>query len=151
MANDKIKCQECLKEIHNVLMVKCPVCDILVCQKCSETYLLTSTQQAHCLKCKGAWSRKFIIDNFPSSFKLFSIDAKIRWLNATALSLRLPDPINMAISSASLSVLLPFCNIFSLGLSSSLQFFIEKDVILYFKIYGNKNRGDYKDNNVYLI
>jgi hypothetical protein len=72
---------------------------------------------------------KFInceIVNFPKAFKLASTLAKIHLLNPTADSFLLPEPIKIAINSASLKALLPFSINFSRGLSSSDQCVIGK-------------------------
>ena len=66
------------------------------------------------------------IDSFPKAFKLVSTLAKIRLLKPTADSFLLPEPIKIAINSASLKTLLPFNISFSRGLSSSDQFVIGK-------------------------
>ena len=61
-------------------------------------------------------------------------DANILLLKSTALSSLLPEPIKMATNSALLSELIPFINNFSLGRSSILQDFIEKNELPFFKI-----------------
>ena len=62
--------------------------------------------------------------NFPNLFKLLSIEAKILFDSATALSFLLPEPIKIAINSVSDNAVFPFKSNFSLGLSSSAQDFI---------------------------
>ncbi len=71
---------------------------------------------------------KSATDNFPSLFKLLSIEAKILLDKSTALSFRLPEPIKIAINSASDNADFPFNTNFSLGLSSSAHDLMETDL-----------------------
>ncbi|MCY1243260.1 hypothetical protein D3C86_1585740 [compost metagenome] len=64
------------------------------------------------------------LESFPKAFR-FSTLANMRLLKATALSVKFPEPIKMAISSALLKASLPLSFSFSRGLSSSAQFLIE--------------------------
>jgi len=48
-----------------------------------------------------------------------STDSKIRFESSTALSCLFPEPIKIAINSASESAVIPFRSSFSLGLSST--------------------------------
>ncbi|MNG16483.1 hypothetical protein D3C84_1004030 [compost metagenome] len=71
---------------------------------------------------------KFInceMDIFPKTFKLSAL-AKILLLKSTADSFRLPEPIKIAINSASLKAFLPLSINFSRGRSSSDQFVMGK-------------------------
>lgn len=36
----------------------CPYCDILACRKCTQTYLLNTTEDPHCMGCRKAWTRE---------------------------------------------------------------------------------------------
>lgn len=48
--------------------VTCPSCAFESCQQCTKTYLLGTTQDAHCMGCRIAWSYNFLIDNFSKAF-----------------------------------------------------------------------------------
>jgi hypothetical protein len=52
-------CFENFNKIHH-LKVTCPFCDLDACKTCVQTYLLSSTQDAHCMKCKHEFNREFI-------------------------------------------------------------------------------------------
>lgn len=48
--------------------MKCVSCAFESCQTCTKTYLLGSTQDAHCMSCRIAWSYNFLIDTFSKAF-----------------------------------------------------------------------------------
>lgn len=48
--------------------VTCASCSFESCQQCTKTYLLGTTQDAHCMNCRIAWSYNFLIDNFTKTF-----------------------------------------------------------------------------------
>ena len=51
-------------------MITCnnPECEIEVCKNCVRTYLLGTSNDPHCLKCKTAWNQDFIVENLNRSF-----------------------------------------------------------------------------------
>jgi len=48
--------------------VKCPYCPLAACTTCSERYLLDTTEDAHCMGCRKAWSREILSLNFTNKF-----------------------------------------------------------------------------------
>lgn len=58
-------CSICLEKfnITNRLKVPCPFCEFSACKTCTQTYLLSVTQDPHCMNCKHVWNRAFI-DSF---------------------------------------------------------------------------------------
>ena len=58
-------CSICLEDFNKMkhLKVTCPFCDHESCKTCAQTYLLSTTQDAHCMDCKHEWNREFI-DSF---------------------------------------------------------------------------------------
>lgn len=63
-------CPVCALEFTSVLrkQVVCASCAFESCQSCTKTYLLGTTQDAHCMNCRIAWSYNFLIDNFSKAF-----------------------------------------------------------------------------------
>lgn len=53
------------------IKVECPFCvenTAHVCRECTQTYLLGSVQDPHCMQCKHDWDLTFFINTFPKSF-----------------------------------------------------------------------------------
>lgn len=48
--------------------VKCPYCEFRPCTSCAERYLIETTQDAHCMNCRKAWSREILVGNFTQKF-----------------------------------------------------------------------------------
>jgi hypothetical protein len=40
--------------------IQCGYCETCVCQTCIQTYLLNTTNDPHCMKCKKEWNREFL-------------------------------------------------------------------------------------------
>ena len=56
------RCGVCF-ENTNHKKVTCPFCDLNTCRHCTQTYLLSSMEDPHCMECKHAWDRQFV-DSF---------------------------------------------------------------------------------------
>lgn len=58
-------CSICLEDFNKMkhLKVSCPFCQFDACKTCTQTYLLSVTQDPHCMSCKHEWNRAFI-DSF---------------------------------------------------------------------------------------
>lgn len=63
-------CPVCVDPYTDVkrLRVTCAYCDYEACQTCYRTYILGSTQDAHCMKCRKAWTHEFLAECFPTSW-----------------------------------------------------------------------------------
>lgn len=48
--------------------ITCPYCPFSVCSGCTERYLVDTTQDAHCMSCRKAWTREVLVDNFSNKF-----------------------------------------------------------------------------------
>ena len=60
-----ICCEKYNKSLH--AKVTC-ICEFDACKTCIRTYLLSTTKDPHCMKCKNQWSNKFVIDNLNRSY-----------------------------------------------------------------------------------
>ena len=56
-------CCEAFTKQPSKKQATCPYCDILACVKCTQTYLLGSHEDPHCLNCRRAWSRSVMDKN----------------------------------------------------------------------------------------
>lgn len=65
-----MNCNVCVSSFNKTKnrCVKCPYCEYDVCRNCCETYLLSRTEEAHCMNCKREWNRKILLDNFTKKF-----------------------------------------------------------------------------------
>lgn len=63
-------CSICCEDFTNLTRARivCPSCKLEQCRKCIRTYLLNTSEQAHCMGCKHAWNRKFLIDATLNSY-----------------------------------------------------------------------------------
>lgn len=51
-------CVESFTKQKQKTRAACPYCDILACRKCTQTYLLSTTEDPHCMGCRKAWTRE---------------------------------------------------------------------------------------------
>lgn len=58
-------CSVCYENFNKInhLKVTCPFCDLDACKTCVQTYLLSTSQDPHCMGCKHEFNREFI-DSF---------------------------------------------------------------------------------------
>ena len=56
------RCGVCF-EHTNHKKVTCPFCDLVTCRSCTQKYLLSVMEDAHCMGCKHVWNRQFV-DSF---------------------------------------------------------------------------------------
>jgi hypothetical protein len=61
-------CEVCCERLNNSnhKKVECPFCDLISCRACNQKYLLSTTEEPHCMKCKHEYNREFV-DNYCSS------------------------------------------------------------------------------------
>jgi hypothetical protein len=65
-----MSCAVCCEDFNKVTRreVACQYCAFSACRKCVTTYILGTTEDVHCLSCKKAWSREFMVDNLSKAF-----------------------------------------------------------------------------------
>ena len=63
-------CSVCCEPYTDVkrLRVTCAYCQYDACQACYRKYILDTMQDAHCMGCRQAWSRDFLMGFFPPSW-----------------------------------------------------------------------------------
>ena len=61
-------CEVCCEKLNNSnhKKVECPFCDLTSCRACNQRYLLDTTEEPHCMKCKHEYNREFV-DSFCSA------------------------------------------------------------------------------------
>ena len=65
MDNCGVCCEKYNKTIHK--KVSCPFCDLYACKTCCQTYMMSSMEDPHCMKCKNLWNREFV-DSFCTKY-----------------------------------------------------------------------------------
>ncbi len=60
------ECEVCCEEYK--VGVECIFCQYGTCTNCVQTYLLSTANDPHCMKCKNPWSREFIASKFSKKF-----------------------------------------------------------------------------------
>ena len=63
-----ICCEKYNKSINAKVTCEIGSCGFDACKTCIRTYLLGTTNDPHCMKCKNQWSHKFLVDNLNRSF-----------------------------------------------------------------------------------
>lgn len=65
-----MRCDVCCEVFNKSSRAKitCPYCPFSACAGCSERYLLETTQDAHCMSCRKAWTREILVNNFTQKF-----------------------------------------------------------------------------------
>lgn len=68
--NSKTECDICCGNYNHSTrkILTCPFCQFESCTGCVRKFLLTTSQEPHCMSCKTAWSRDFWMDSFPKTF-----------------------------------------------------------------------------------
>lgn len=63
-------CNVCVNEYTKLLRKKvtCPYCNYDACSTCIQQYLLSTPETPHCMSCRKAWSRNFLVDSFTAKF-----------------------------------------------------------------------------------
>lgn len=60
-----ICCEEYGKKRYEII---CCMCDVSTCSICIRKYLVSSSQDAHCMSCKKMWSKQFMQENLTKSW-----------------------------------------------------------------------------------
>lgn len=61
-------CNVCVETKNEKYIIECPKCQYKSCRKCTETYLLGSHFDAHCMNCRNLWDRRFLSVSFTKQF-----------------------------------------------------------------------------------
>ena len=65
-----MSCNVCVETFNRSThaCITCQFCDFQACKKCQETYLTSSSENAHCMNCKHEWNYKTLISLFTRKF-----------------------------------------------------------------------------------
>ena len=65
-----MSCNVCVEKFNRSTRVEttCDFCDFKVCRECCATYLLDTSELAHCMSCKHEWNREFLFKKFTRKF-----------------------------------------------------------------------------------
>ena len=64
------ECNVCCEKYNqkNHKRIDCPYCDFNSCRECTQKYITSTANDAHCMSCKVAWAREFIMDSCTRKF-----------------------------------------------------------------------------------
>ena len=70
MATETSECNVCCERynLKNHKRIDCPFCDFNSCRACTQRYITSTSNDAHCMSCKTAWPREFIVDSCTKKF-----------------------------------------------------------------------------------
>lgn len=54
--------------LKNHKRIDCSYCDFNSCRECTQKYITSTANDAHCMSCKTVWSREFIVDSCTKKF-----------------------------------------------------------------------------------
>jgi hypothetical protein len=54
--------------LKNHKKIDCPFCDFNSCRECTQKYVVSTANDAHCMSCKTAWNREFVADSCTKKF-----------------------------------------------------------------------------------
>ena len=64
-----MSCSICIANYNKSTCAKVVcICDFECCRTCAQTYLLSTTQETHCMQCRNKWSLEFVKQNLGASF-----------------------------------------------------------------------------------
>ena len=67
MGDCSVCCEKYNRQNHK--KVDCYFCDFSACRVCIQTYLLSTTNDPHCMSCKNAWNREFVDQSCTKVFR----------------------------------------------------------------------------------
>lgn len=70
MAMAASECGVCCEgyNLKNHKRIDCPYCDFNSCRECTQRYITSTANDAHCMSCRTAWNREFIVDSCTKKF-----------------------------------------------------------------------------------
>ena len=93
-------CNICCEKYNQSVrkQVKCSFgdCEFSACKTCIRTYLLNTTADPHCMKCKKGWEEKFIVANLNRTFCNKEYKSHRKTLLIDREISRLPETIHLA-------------------------------------------------------
>ena len=66
--NCDICCEKYSKSTHKEVKCEYTDCEFSACKTCIRTYLIGTTADPNCMKCKKPWTEKFLVENLNRSF-----------------------------------------------------------------------------------
>ena len=66
--NCTICCEKYNKSTNAKIICNITNCNFEACKTCTRTYLLNTTNDPHCMKCKNPWTTDFLIENLNKSY-----------------------------------------------------------------------------------
>ena len=66
--NCEICCERFNKSNHQSIKCCFADCEYTVCKACTRRYILETTADPHCMKCKKVWDQEFLVNNLNRSF-----------------------------------------------------------------------------------
>ena len=65
------KCNICFEKFTTTVRarIQCPFCPSATCKTCLQQYLLTLSEDPHCMGCKREWNREFLDIHLPATFR----------------------------------------------------------------------------------
>ena len=63
-------CEVCCEPINQSKNTKCicPKCNFIACKQCVRTYLGSTPNESHCMKCKIEWSDAFVLTSVNKTY-----------------------------------------------------------------------------------
>tara|TARA_Y100000389_G_scaffold204794_1_gene259708 strand:- start:3258 stop:6056 length:2799 start_codon:yes stop_codon:yes gene_type:complete len=68
MTTCNVCCEKYNKSLNSKITCEFSGCGFEACKTCIRTYLLSITNDPHCMSCKNPWPQKFLIDNLNRSY-----------------------------------------------------------------------------------
>ena len=56
----KYECEICAGDFSKSKIIECGYCDLKACRDCNKTYLLSRTDEIHCMGCRNKWNLEFL-------------------------------------------------------------------------------------------
>ena len=66
----KYECEICAGDFSKSKIIECGYCDLKACRDCNKTYLLSRTDEIHCMGCRNKWNLEFCHKNLTKKFKV---------------------------------------------------------------------------------
>lgn len=64
----KYECEICAGDFSKSKIIECGYCNLKACRDCNKTYLLSRTDEIHCMGCRNKWNLEFCHKNLTKKF-----------------------------------------------------------------------------------